>query len=631
MGTVTRLWDGLANVLTGRGTSVDRAAQNFWIRRFSDPSQIEAAYLGSWLHRKIVDIPAQDMTRAGRDWDATDEEIEKIETEEKRLGYWAKLRHAVTLGRLGGGAILIGLGDDASKPMPSTVRPQQIQYLTVLSRWQLALGDMDNDPASPLFGEPQYFELSGSTSRVRIHPSRLIVFKGLPVPAISMSTWQDQYWGMSIVENVDEAVQQATAACAGFAALIEEAKVDVFRFAGTVDQLSRSDGEALLMKRVELTNTGKSIHRAVILDKEDEWEQRQLTLAGVRDVIVTYDARVAGAADIPATRLFGKSPDGMNSTGDADLANYFQMAGAKQEMDLRPQMEKLDAVVLPSAGVPADLTWAFSPLMVLSEKEQAEIENKEADSVTKLVNAGIAPESAMAKAVQNRLIESQRWPGLKDAIEEAERAGEELPGDESDLDIVPVNREEVIQSTSAGSGGQSGSGSPARRAANDAATWMQDATPRPLYVQRKLLSAADLITWAKANGFETTLPADDMHVTVLYSRAPVDPMKMGRDWSENEKGQIVVRPGGPRVIERLGENAVVLRFASPDLEWRHNHMIEAGGSHDYPDYASHVTISYGVPEGLDLDALKPFNGELRFGPEIFEALDLDWKSKMSEQ
>jgi hypothetical protein len=85
------------------------------------------------------------------------------------------------------------------------------------------------------------------------------------------------------------------------------------------------------------------------------------------------------------------------------------------------------------------------------------------------------------------------------------------------------------------------------------------------------------------------------------------------------------------VIEMLGENAVVLRFASPDLEWRHKHMVEAGGSHDWPEYAPHVTLSYGAPGDLDLATLKPFNGELRFGPELFEPLDLDWKRKVTEE
>jgi len=37
-----------------------------------------------------------------------------------------------------------------------------------------------------------------------------------------------------------------------------------------------------------------------------------------------------------------------------------------------------------------------------------------------------------------------------------------------------------------------------------------------------------------------------------------------------------------------------------------------------------------VPEGFDPATVKPYAGELRFGPEIFEPLDLDWKSKIEE-
>lgn len=627
MGTVLRmLTDGLANVLTGRGTTVDRTVRNFWVRRFQAVEQVQAAYEGSWLHRKIVDIPAEDMTRAGRDWDATGDEIKKIEAEEKRLGYWEKLFEALLLGRLGGGAILIGLGDDPTKPLPKTIRPGQIRYLTVFSRWELTLGEEDRDPESDTFKQPKYFRLPGYSHQVDIHPSRLVCFKGLPMPAFPGTIWTDRFWGMSVVEAVDEAVQNATTACAGFAALIDEAKIDVFRFGGMVEQLSQPGGEEKLRKRVELTNTGKSIHRAVILDKDDEWDQRQLALAGVRDVIVTYDSRVAGAADIPATRLFGKAPDGMNATGDGDLTNYYQSIGSKQEKQLRPQMEQLDAVVLPSAGVPTDMSWSFSPLQVLSEKDQAEVENKEADTVSKLANVGLIPETALAKAVQNRLIESQRWPGLQDAIAAAEAAGEELPdtADPAELEIVPT--------------GQPGASPPApqqrraRLAANDAATaFFADAKPRPLYVQRKLLNAGELIAWAKDNGFTSTLPAADMHVTVMFSRTAVDPMKMGEAWHSDEKGNLLVKPGGPRAVERLGDSAVVLLFASTDIVWRHRNMIEAGGSHDFDEYQPHVTLTYAAPEGLDLDKIKPFAGKLLFGPELFEPLDLEWKSQITEE
>ncbi|MGL4640510.1 MAG: DUF1073 domain-containing protein [Shewanella sp.] len=431
MGTVTRFADGLINVLTGRGTRVDRATHNSWFPSYMTPEQIEAAYRSSWLTRKIVDVPAEDMTRAGRDWDADENEIQLIEAEEKRIQLWAKVREAVRLSRLGGGAIIIGVGSNPSQPLPSNISKGALSYLTVVSRWELSLGDMIRDPANPLYGEPSYFRMSGTGQQIDIHPSRVVTFKGLAVPSLQTMAWEDRYWGDSVVQCVNEAVEHAQMAAQGFSSLIDEAKVDVYRLNGLAETLGLSGGEAKITERLTATNTGKSIHRAVILDKEDEWDQRQLNLTGMRDVIITYDGRVAGAADIPATRLFGKAPDGMNATGDGDDDNYFQSIGAKQEMTLRPQMEALDAVLLPSAGVTdARLSWKWTPLKVMSKKDDAEIEAKEADSIGKLVNTGLIPESALAKAVQNRLIESGRFPGLKDAIDEAEAAGEGLPDDD---------------------------------------------------------------------------------------------------------------------------------------------------------------------------------------------------------
>lgn len=620
MGTVTRLFDGLANILTGRGTTVDRATHNIWMRRFHDPAQIEAAYLGSWLHRKIVDIPAQDMTRAGRDWDAEDDQIAAIEKEEKRLGYWSKLYEAVTLGRLGGGAILIGFGDsDPSLPAPTNVRPQQIRYLTVLSRYELTIGEMEQDPESENFRQPRMFGLSGTSRQIQIHPSRVVCFKGLPIPAIRTATWEDRFWGMSIVEAVDEPVQQATAACAGFSSLIEEAKIDVYRFKGLADTLLQPDGDAKAMKRIEITQAGKSNHRGVILDADDEWEQRQLSLAGVRDVIITYDARVAGAADIPATRLFGKAPDGMNATGEGDMANYFQSIGAKQDMSLRPSMEKLDAAVLPSAGVKAELPWSFSTLLVLSEAQAADIELKEAQALEKLVALAMVPESAMAKTVQNRLIESGRFPGLKKLIEEAEAAGEELPDkvDESELGIVPLGHEGGGQAISAGRGGQSGSGAPARRAiaANDA--WMlEDWAAKPLYVRRDVINRADIVKWAKSQGF--TDIADDLHVTITHSRTPVDWMAMGESW----RGKLEIEEGGPRLVEALGPDGKykALLFTAYELISRNQEMRDKGASYDWPQYQPHISIQIGGD--IDLAKVEPYRGKIVLGPEIFEEIRL---------
>jgi phage gp29-like protein len=145
----------------------------------------------------------------------------------------------------------------------------------------------------------------------------------------------------------------------------------------------------------------------------------------------------------------------------------------------------------------------------------------------------------------------------------------------------------------------------------------------PLYVSRKLTpkSARELIAWAKSQGIASTVPADDLHCTILYSKTPVDWFDMaGEGWdSENSR----VAPGGVRFVERFGHGEadapIVLRFNAPDFRWRHDRMIEAGASSDYPEYKAHITISYDAPD-LDLAGIDPFVGELVFGPEIFEPI-----------
>jgi HK97 family phage portal protein len=149
--------------------------------------------------------------------------------------------------------------------------------------------------------------------------------------------------------------------------------------------------------------------------------------------------------------------------------------------------------------------------------------------------------------------------------------------------------------------------------------------PRTLYVSRKLLNGREFLAWAQAQGFKTTLAADDLHVTIAYSRARLDWMLVGEEFNFGPDGKagLVVSAGGPRAVEPLGkEGAVVLKFASWSLSRRNHEIREAGASWDYPEYQPHVTITYDAA-GVDLSKIEPFRGELRFGPEIFEEIKED--------
>lgn len=160
-------------------------------------------------------------------------------------------------------------------------------------------------------------------------------------------------------------------------------------------------------------------------------------------------------------------------------------------------------------------------------------------------------------------------------------------------------------------------------------TEIDDAKPRTLYVHRKVLNAADIVAWAKAQGFDATLPAADMHVTIAFSRTPVDWMKAGADWAGDENGKIKVVPGGARIIEKFDGGAVVLLFNSSQLAYRHECIKEAGASWDWPEYQPHITITYNAGD-VDLSKVEPYRGAIELGPEVFEELDTEWREKINE-
>jgi hypothetical protein len=134
-----------------------------------------------------------------------------------------------------------------------------------------------------------------------------------------------------------------------------------------------------------------------------------------------------------------------------------------------------------------------------------------------------------------------------------------------------------------------------------------------------VLNADDIVSWAKSQGFESVV--EDLHVTIIYSKTPVDWLKIGSDdWSSDEKGNLEVKSGGPRVIEKFGEGAVVLAFSNSSLQYRNMAARENGASWDHEDYTPHITITHQPPLGLDLSKVQPYTGRILLGPEIFEEI-----------
>jgi phage-related protein (TIGR01555 family) len=625
MGAVIQFFDRLTNIMSGKGTTVDRRTYNAYAFMVATPDQAEAWYRGTWLGRKIVDIPPFDMTREGRDWQTSKDNIEKLEAEERRLQLWAKLQRALILARLFGGGGIV-LGDGAANPMeplkPDAVRQGGLQYAQVYSRYQLIEGEQRLDPADPWFGQPDFFSINtGRGEQVKLHPSRVVPFIGQRAPEGTFLSGVSWYWGDPILQSIKQAVENADLAQDGFAALIDEAKLDILKIPGLTANAATAEFEQRLTARLAAAKTGQSVWRAKILDSEEEWDQFQVTWAGMPELMFAFMNAVAGAADIPLTRLLGVSPKGLQSSGDGEERDYQTMVKARQNEMLAPALERIDDVLIRSAlgSRPSDVYYEFAPLNQVTEQDAAEIEAKRATTVKTYADTGLIPEAALAAMAKNSIVESGRWPGSEQAFEEAAAAGDDQPDpNESDLTTIEQRVKAMEQKGTV--------------TAVDAAILLTDAPARPLYVSRKLLNAEDVIKWAKSQGFATTLPAEDMHVTIIFSREPVDWMSFGNPWDEDDEGRVRVRPGGARLLEQFGnlKTATVLLFNCSQFSWRHADMCRMGASHDFDEYQPHVTLTYEAPADLDLSKVEPYRGELLFGPEIFAEIDDDWASKATE-
>lgn len=586
----TNFWDSLTNFVANLGTTRDKLAASAYTFTPLTDLDLSNAYRGAWLPRKIIDTPPKDETRNWRAWQGNSQQIERMEAEEKRLGLRAKVRQARTWARLwGGAAIVIGGADDAElmRPLnPARFASSPIPYLLVMTRMQLTAGDVETDPRQPMFGRPKWYIPTGSA--LRLHPSRVVRFVGNPLAGDDITHSATAYgYGDSILNAVYSALQQADSTVANVASLVFEAKVDVVKMPGFMQKMGDPRQRELILQRMSLAGTAKGINGMLLLDEQEEYQSKSASF-GTLDAIIDRMCQIAaGAADIPLTRLFGVPPKGLGNSGESDMANYYDSIRSAQELDIGPEMQLLDQCLQYSAlgKVDPSLHYVWRSLWQTTPKEQADIGKTVADTIKTLSDTKLFPADALAKVGANALVEAQAMPGIEDEMEAAQ--GSDLPEPEPEATSARV----------------------------------ADAAPRSLYVSRKVLNGVQILRHFAEQGVTPVLASDDLHVTIAYSKKPIDWMAVPADWAANHDGRMSIAAGGPRMMDKFGE-ALVLLFNSWQLSSRHGDIREVGASWDHADYQPHITIAYNGKQSAE--GLKPYTGPIELGPEIFEEVQENW-------
>jgi hypothetical protein len=160
-------------------------------------------------------------------------------------------------------------------------------------------------------------------------------------------------------------------------------------------------------------------------------------------VLAQFGQQVSGAFGIPLVRLFGQSPAGF-STGDTDLANYYDNVSTQQERKLRRPIRKLFQVLhmsLFASPLPDDFTFEFNELWQTPDSERADTAAKVVAATVQAVDAGLMTEKAGAMHLQ----ETARVTGIGSTIseEDIDNASDLPPPSEKDLDNVEATEPEA--------------------------------------------------------------------------------------------------------------------------------------------------------------------------------------------
>ncbi len=412
--------DSWMNALTGLGT--DRDKRTFMMKRTPGHSngfqEFEDLYHGDWSAKKLVDAPAHEMVRK---WFKTniDDTVQKKPTDRARLQIAGEsdvaekvdvsglinqalmrlkapsmTQEAITWSKVFGGSLLFLGVDDGQEDLREPLNEDNIReftHLTVYDRWEVVVREWYTDANEEKFGEPKIYEITQNTvpggvvlrtgkkatTQPLIHETRFLRFNGATTNRrrrIRQNGWHD-----SVYISMLDVIRDSASSWDSASHLMTDFAQSIFKLKN-LGAMLKSDTEGLVLQRLMMMDTARSVTRMVPIDAEHaDFERKATPLTGLPDLLELFIIRFAAAARMPVSVLFGVTlKAGMNQSGESDLSVWRDQISSQQEIILRPNMETLVRLLFkskdgPTAGKePEKWSIEFNPLKQLDENEQAE-------------------------------------------------------------------------------------------------------------------------------------------------------------------------------------------------------------------------------------------------------------------
>lgn len=406
--------DGWMNVLTGLGVCGRDKKQNAYFRltNIFNRSELDQMYRSDGVLRLVIDIFAQEMLRQGWELEGdTDGEIigklEELKVNEAmgNLIKWARL--------FGGAVCIVGIADGLPLDQPVDEKGiRDIQWLRVFDRYQAYSrdGTFESDLNSPNYGFPNVYTINDNRTGAVffVHYSRILRMDWNILPP----RWQNfnQGWGDPLVQTIYEELRNYSTAFSHTATMMEDFVNGVLKIPNLTAIMASQCGDQNVLKRLNILNLSKSTTNTMLLDGDETYEKQTTNVSGVADLIDRFMQALSAVTKIPCSLLFGRSPAGMNATGESESRNFYDAVKTEQEGKLRGVLEKLIRYIMiskdgPFGGKEPDY-WSlqFVPLWQNTEEQDAVTRRAVAETDAIYIDRGVltAEEVAVSRFGGNK-------------------------------------------------------------------------------------------------------------------------------------------------------------------------------------------------------------------------------------
>jgi len=411
-----KLLNGLAEVLgfnlgdspmITQVLTIFRNLRNYLISNMRQP--LSEAYVEIGIVKNVVDIPVDDALRGGfviKSKQLSEEELHELNFTLEQENDVGILGEALKWNRLYGGAgVLIINGDDWSQELDieRDIKEGEELRFKAVDMWEL-FWDQMNTSAEGGDGEPMdspkidYYRYYGKN----VHKSRVLILKGVKAPSLIRPRLRG--WGLSIIEGLVHSINKYLKANDVTFEVLDEFKVDIYKIKNLTSTLMSDTGQQKVAQRIALANQQKAYNCAITMDKEDDFEQKELQFTGLADTMIGIRMHIAADMRMPMTKLFGISATGFNS-GEDDIEVYNGMVEGTVRDPARHhaiKMVKIRCMQL-FGYIPDDLTVDFKPLRVLSSEQEENVKTNQFNRAIAAATAGyISQESFKEMANQGK-------------------------------------------------------------------------------------------------------------------------------------------------------------------------------------------------------------------------------------